>query len=1446
MPSWSFVAATVGIAYLAQGIIFDPMNASDLMQQTAEERSSGQVVRDTAFIGATLAMLKPNGDKSIKGDKDGILQDWRLVQRNAAKWLQDMDESARKVRDSKPPVVLIVQAVKGADVTIRRVRSNMEHLLGSRYGIFKWALFHYEKPELWETHDWYKGSPDIIRREMVPPGCEQGHMRRLSVKDVQGFDYVWLMDDDVDVTFLDWELYATVLSSSRPLVSQPAILSGRFTGRTSDVPGLSMVPASNGELLIMSETQSSEVVTPLISTKMWPAIRARILSKVTKCDADINMFWDLLAFLGRIFCDSSAITLLNAAPISHVDCQDMPNVGSCFSGCDADVNRPVSILEAELMQTVCQNIPDDWTQRYGCDVKTLNDCLVTVRNEAFTVKPKQLRLRIRAPSHPGDATSHSFAGTSLPTGPTSVAVPAQPGGSAGGIGQLPAVASHSNGTYGADQSITPKALQPMAAPDQFSGNTGSRQDVTPSVTNGVRQNDTDIVASISRELELFRGSQAWLPNGTTGGRQDDAELATAPFGAAKGVGAPSQTSGLSSQLPGNASQPIGSNGGRSDDSDSASAISRELEILRNIAEMISEVNGTNAGRQETPAQQGGAPSQPLGSASIPNGAGGAIGNGFGGSGDSIFAPVGSSGIFAPAGNSSGGSVSGVRPSVGGFGGGGGKAENIGDALDGVGGHGAVGGGGGISGGALSTGGVGGGNASGALGGRSFGGSGGGRAETVGGVGFGGGGGGKTENTGGAFDGVGVGAGVGGGGSGGGASKASGTGGGANGNGGGVFGMGGIGSGLAGSSGGSSNGSGVRGGGGFGGGGKAEGNASAGDGGGVAGGGVNGSGAFGAGDMGAGAVGAGGCNGGGALGGGGGDGGPGRGMADGREDDANLASTSLRGREATRGFQDQLPGSPQSDRSDGVRQDPANITGRLSGTKVAGSSTKDAREGSQFVGNASQPRGASGVRQDDGDYSESVQSDAESSRGSEINSQSNGANGVRRDIGASPQTVRPAPQFVGNASQADLDPATIARVLRSIQDLLPNASSQFNGHSSANISQSKGGNNVVDDDDPGISVKQELESIGGIQGLLRGGTSQSTSINNGRQNVMDTTTSISREQELTRGLHGMLPGTTSASTWSNGARRKLPEQSNTQMPARSPEVPSETRGAARQSSGSNSESDGPNGDRQDVRERSTTPMPSKGGGTSAQSGETASQSSGNAPLPGGANRLDPPSREAEIARGIQVLLPGTIAHFNGSNGGREDVVEQMKTAATVVEQLKSAIASRLGGVPVQPVGSASQSMGTTSQPKVGGGMRPDNSDSASSAQREADQNYRLQRPLPGSSQPNGSSMGRQDLIFPAASTPLDSETIRDLQDFLAGGAPQSNQTDSVRQVGTNQTETPIGVKGPGAPSPSSLVTSVNQNDDASFVASISRELSVVRGLQELLRKATASSGVRSQS
>eukprot|EP00927_Polykrikos_kofoidii_P081411 TRINITY_DN7874_c0_g1_i3.p1 TRINITY_DN7874_c0_g1~~TRINITY_DN7874_c0_g1_i3.p1 ORF type:complete len:1384 (+),score=162.36 TRINITY_DN7874_c0_g1_i3:38-4153(+) len=1369
MVSWRFVAVTACYFFLAHGIRLDgPIHANDLMQHNVDQCLTGQIVRDTTFISTTLAALRPEGDKIIKRNKEDVVRDWHHVQTEAATWLQDTDESARKVRESNPPHVLIAQAVKGADVTINRVKANMEHLLRSKYGVFKWAFFHYDGRDMWEHYDWYNASPDIVRREIIPVGgCEESHYRRLSVKDTHDFDYIWLMDDDIDLTFLDWDLYATVLASSQSMISQPAILSGSFTGRTSDVPGLTMVPASNGELLIMSETHTSEVMTPLISTKLWPAIQARLLSKVTKCDSDINMFWDLVAFLGRIYCNFSAVTVLNAAPVSHVDCKSMANAGFCSSDCDADSHRPIDLLEAELMREVCKNIPSDWIQRYGCETKSLTDCLANVRSAAFVVQPKQLRLRVHAPTRSlqssGVDLSSRSSGVASPFGRTNGSVShssgiastkgsneggagqnagrvlAQPVGTMEDVGQPSGVISRSNDANVTNKSITLTAAstpigaapQPPGAPDQSSGTNGARQKVTTRAAKSVPQDDTDGGrAALNRLI-----SRAFSPSSrTTGARQNVTEQASGANTLAKGSEVSAQARGAASQSSGNASQVGGASVARQDERDSASTTWHGIESIRGFQAPLpgaSPLSGrTRRVRQDGgeeasttipatssqfPMQNAKAASQSLGNASQPSGTSVVRGDDSDPTSEEIELISGDDGDDDDDDDVSVASSQTTRNTN--------FRQDVREQSSTLTPSKSVEASAQSSGGPL----------------RSQGNSSlprwasGDRQDD------------EDQDT----------------------MQL-------------IFGVQRL---LARPSTESPRTSGFRQD--F----RAQssttipakvavapaqttgaapqtlGTASSTE------------------------------------------------ASGGRQDDTHTSIPEHQDTDPTPSPRGPLSGaSSASNGTDGVRQDvvadavkslareldairglleprvpstsngPTNIrqefrdqTSTVIPRGFAGAPGRPVEAASQPLGSTSHPGRASGSRQDDADSPNSVQREIDSTSGLRgplpaSSPPSNGSNGVRQDV---------------------IDPKPISRELEMIPDideLLPGASSQSSGSTSVRQAFREQSSTTIpqrfkgapaqtsgrqDDANTGTSTQRETNESPGLKEPCPGGSSLSNGTNDVRQDVTDPTW-MSRDLNILRSLQGLLPAAPPQSSGSTSVRQEFREQQRTTMPARGVGAPAQAVGAA------------------------------------PRSFESTSQPTG-----GGGYRLDdanPLSREVELVRRLEELVPGTSLQSNGTNGDRVNPKEQLKAAAAVTEQLRMAIAEQLSGGVAQPADAASQSRGTLSQPGVASVARHDEGDSASTTAHAVESIRGFQAPLPGASpqsvRPNGV---RQDVAEQSRTLIVPKESRSPAQ--IAGADAQ--------------------FQGHGAHP--SLVSSFHQDDEDSSVASISSELDVVRNLQELLRE-----------
>eukprot|EP00927_Polykrikos_kofoidii_P050088 TRINITY_DN4402_c0_g2_i1.p1 TRINITY_DN4402_c0_g2~~TRINITY_DN4402_c0_g2_i1.p1 ORF type:complete len:608 (-),score=66.67 TRINITY_DN4402_c0_g2_i1:23-1846(-) len=278
-----------------------------------------------------------------------------------------------------PVSILIVQALKFASLEL--FISNLHYVGGLTATTIKWAHFYYDsRAEDWNNIGWYRNDPDIIVRKNIPRGtCEYVHFSMLEPGVASLFDYVWLLDEDVDLRYMNFNLYHLVLKSLSPVVSQPSVLLGAVGGKSSLLPGIPTRLAVNNHFVVAAENELSEVMTPFISTKIWPALRQWMSRKTSICDSDVSMFWDVGAMLKKLYCKSAGTLIVNAAPVSHIDCRSNTDAGKCWHNCGDDMAKPMNQEEARLLGQVCPLIPPDWLVRHGCDRLSLTDCLHSLR-----------------------------------------------------------------------------------------------------------------------------------------------------------------------------------------------------------------------------------------------------------------------------------------------------------------------------------------------------------------------------------------------------------------------------------------------------------------------------------------------------------------------------------------------------------------------------------------------------------------------------------------------------------------------------------------------------------------------------------------------------------------------------------------------------------------------------------------------------------------------------------------------------------------------------------------------------------------------------------------------------------------------------------------------------------------------------------------------------------
>jgi len=175
--------------------------------------------------------------------------------------------------------------------------------------------------------------PADVRELLMPhvalrhagPGCKVDFWKRLAPDFVAGYDYLWSMDDDIRMDFFDWDFYRYHLLAYNPLVSQPSVVGWAPKRRSSDWNFVRATHSSNTSWV----TRKIEAMTPVISTKIWPAIFSRAWSVNASC---VHATQDFMFNIGNVAkvlgCVETPLLVVNT-PVRHGDCMNMDKTSSC-------------------------------------------------------------------------------------------------------------------------------------------------------------------------------------------------------------------------------------------------------------------------------------------------------------------------------------------------------------------------------------------------------------------------------------------------------------------------------------------------------------------------------------------------------------------------------------------------------------------------------------------------------------------------------------------------------------------------------------------------------------------------------------------------------------------------------------------------------------------------------------------------------------------------------------------------------------------------------------------------------------------------------------------------------------------------------------------------------------------------------------------------------------
>ena len=252
-------------------------------------------------------------------------------------------ESTVQTVQTENRVLLVVPLSRKRDLENDLWTTNLAALAGRDVE----ALFCiYDTPE-------EEGCPHLSSLRYVPsyfrytPGCKaELWWRHIRPSRARNYDYVWLCDEDIDLTDFDYDRFRQICIETGALVIQPSI-KGFKGGRSTDIAELRHVENANVEYKHVKRT---EVQCCWIHSPIWDVVHSRLSSMDLQIVCGIDGLWDEAA---RLLGNPPLIAYI---PVLHMDYRSMDKTPSrcerkCIDGCN-----PPNSEELKIIETVSEKI----------------------------------------------------------------------------------------------------------------------------------------------------------------------------------------------------------------------------------------------------------------------------------------------------------------------------------------------------------------------------------------------------------------------------------------------------------------------------------------------------------------------------------------------------------------------------------------------------------------------------------------------------------------------------------------------------------------------------------------------------------------------------------------------------------------------------------------------------------------------------------------------------------------------------------------------------------------------------------------------------------------------------------------------------------------------------------------------------------------------------------
>lgn len=294
----------------------DTQHGASVTPHTIDGHTSGA----SRFLTSTKSRTRFGFPGQVNSESE-----WKAYQRTLARAVRGFASDARLK-------ILVVSVVSDSLTAVQDFVRNEEILrIEAGNDTFEFALFHMQGTTMfWNRSEWYRnGTQPLLVMNEIGQVCKAAAWLRLQRGTVAKYDYVWFLDGDLRLDLFSWQLYRTVLIHWNPMVSQPSILPKdglRGRSRSTDWEILRMRDFElDGAFPVVMEVPRTEVMAPMIHTRLWPIVYNRLLKNDNTVVSTVSDTWDAAALWYRLMFNWTGPLLINAAPLIHMDTRSTPS-----------------------------------------------------------------------------------------------------------------------------------------------------------------------------------------------------------------------------------------------------------------------------------------------------------------------------------------------------------------------------------------------------------------------------------------------------------------------------------------------------------------------------------------------------------------------------------------------------------------------------------------------------------------------------------------------------------------------------------------------------------------------------------------------------------------------------------------------------------------------------------------------------------------------------------------------------------------------------------------------------------------------------------------------------------------------------------------------------------------------------------------------------------------